>query len=193
MIDKKMIEDYAHVEEDFFAIDRKNKTATVKFAFHTPSDIFDGSFQTKTPVLSDEFLSKLSSLFELIPKKYSVNLEVCFDDMQGLSSRTLTDIFIKNVYFAGKADANRLRARVYSSVGLILIGALLFGVLILLENLAVGRIFQILTETAMTVSFWEAVCLLIVEGKERGDKLNDIRKRFASITFTSCGQNQVIT
>ena len=132
----------------------------------------------------------IRSAFELVSYKNKIDLTVRFDDMGKYSEDELADIFRKNIAleFKSKFAANRKRNRIAYS--LIDIGAAFFMVMLLINNLwdstSVWKdIFVYISDIATTVTFWEAMTILVVEQKERRSYLKNLSNRFSAIRFVS--------
>lgn len=182
------IEKYLNVEEEFFDIDKENRTCNMKLEFDSPDDIFDKNSITKTPMFSDDFSEWLQVAFEYTPRKYNLNLDVTFADMKGYGDSELKGIFMKNIAL----DFRRIERKSFSknlvAFSLIGLGLIFFVAMLLISNLwenggIAKDIFVYISDIATTVTFWEALTILVVENKERRSAMINIAKRFKSIEF----------
>ena len=98
------IEDILNIENNFYELDEENKIAYLNLEFTSPDDIFDKNSITKIPVVSDDFLSWIDSSLEYTQKKYKVNINVWFDDLNGYTEEELNDIFMKNMILEFKKN-----------------------------------------------------------------------------------------
>ncbi|MBQ9482277.1 MAG: hypothetical protein IJU84_08945 [Clostridia bacterium] len=182
------IKEYEFIEEEFFDIDKERRTARVKLAFDKPSSIFDVNYSAKMPVFSDDFSNRITYAFRMIPAKYKVELDVTFADAEGYTDEMLRKFFKKNLMLDFKtqiSDENR-RGRV--AFGLIGVGVIMFAAMILMNRLwitdsVIKDIFVYVSDIATTVTFWEAMTILVVERKEKRSARTSLAARFASINF----------
>ena len=187
-IKKGYLKELANIGEEFFEIDKTKGTAKVELRFDSPDDIFDLNYVSKIPVLSEEFLDWVRSVFKLVSSKYKIDLTVRFGDMKGYDPNTLEDIFKKNLSleFTSKLGETRMKKRIaYSMIGL---GVGLFFATILIGNVWHGEsvwkdIVIYLSDIAATVAFWEALSILVIERSENRSYLIDLASRFSSIRF----------
>lgn len=108
--------------------------------------------------------------------------------MGGYGEQELKDIFYKNVLLEGKRTVNKAKRKNKIALSLILLGILFFIAMLLFNKLWIngGIIKEILTyimDTGTTVTFWEALTIMIVENKEKSDITMDLIKRFNNIKF----------
>lgn len=181
-------EKFKHIEEEFFEIDKKDRSAKIKLSFDKVSDVFDVNYVTHIPVLSDDFMDWIGSTFQLIPSRYKIHLTINFRDYEGYTEKQLTDIFWKNILLDAKSKIGNQKKRNSIAAGLIAIGVAFFISMLLIETQwhtesIMKTIFSYISDIATTVTFWEAMTILIVERREQRSNSNAIRKRFSSITF----------
>ena len=187
-----IVKEYEHIEEEFFDIDKEKKIAYIKLHFGKPSDIFDNNYISKRPVLSDDFLDWVNSAFTLIPKKYKIDLDVTFDDTEGYASKELADVFKMNVFLDYKTRKSAEKKKNNIAYGLIFIGTLLFAAMITVNRLwttdsVFKDIVSYVMDIATTVTYWEAMGILIVENKEHRDYRKGLITRFYAISFHGVG------
>ncbi|MBQ9558229.1 MAG: hypothetical protein IJU94_06460 [Clostridia bacterium] len=182
------IKEIANIEKSFFSFDEAEKTANILLEFEKPEDILDTNCVTKTPVFSDEFMARIESVFELVSSKYKIDLTVRFDDMGGFTDEALNGIFRKNIdlEFKSRFIANRNRNRL--ALGLIASGIIFLLTMLLVSNLwkdeSVWKdIFVYISDIVTTVTFWEAMTILVVEQKEKRSYLKNLKSRFSAIRF----------
>lgn len=183
-----IIKEYANIEEDFFDTDISSRTASIKLKFSRPSEIFDLNCISKTPMFSDDFISRLNSAFELVPKKYRVNIEVLFEDFEGYGEEELKKVFEKNIMLEYKRKRSAEKSRAGIAYGLIALGVVLFAAMILTNKLWVSdsifkEVFSYASDIATTVVFWEAMTILVVERKENMHFAKSLAERFGKIEF----------
>ncbi len=176
------------IDEDFFDIDKENNVAKITLSFETPKDIFDTNYMTKTPILNDEFFSWMQSAFSLVSSKYKIDLTIIFDDMGKYSEEDLKDIFLKNMRLEFKSHFGTKRKKNKVAFFLIGIGVVFFSAMLLLSNLWESesiwkQIFVYISDIATTVTFWEAMTILIVDSAERSSYMKNLATRFSGIHF----------
>ena len=76
---------YLNIEDEFFELDHEQKTAIIRMEYEKPSDIIESSTVTKTPRLSGDFVESLIGIFDYLPLKYKLHIQVAFDDMEEYS------------------------------------------------------------------------------------------------------------
>ena len=184
----RLINEYEIIEEEFFEIDKKNKTARVKLAFDKPGNIFDINYISKRPVFSDEFSDWIKSAFRMIPGKYKIDLEVAFSDMEGWNEEDLRENFRKNILLDFKTEISDHKKKSKTALGLIGVGVLFFASMILISRLWPGnsvikQVVSYVSDIATTVTFWEAMTILVVEQSENRSDRAFLAKRFNSIVF----------
>lgn len=176
------------IEDEFFEIDKQNNLADIVLNFEKPSDIFDINYGSKLPVLSDDFLDWINSAFRIIPHKYKIRLEVCFEDMEGYDAAELEVIFAKNILLEYRSQVSARKKEKHLAWSLIGAGTLLLLATIFLSvfwtNDGIYReIIMYVLDIAATVSYWEALTILIVKRKEDFGNRKDLISRFAAISF----------
>ncbi len=187
-MDKNILKKYADIESEFFDIDHERKIGYIKLKFGKPSDLMDVNCISKLPVFSDEFTSWLTSSMKFIPRKYKLDIDLEFEDMEGYTSERLDEIFHKNVVLAFKNSRKDSKFRNHIAVALIIAG------LVFLVGMLVGQQFWIgegfwrkgffyLLDIATTVIFWEAATILLVESQERRLRYRNYLMRFGRIRF----------
>lgn len=184
----KLAREFNNIENNFFELDHENKIAHMKLEFSKPSEIFDTNSITKTPVLSDDFNEWIKAAFEYAPRKYKICLDISFDDMENYSEEYLRDIFYKNMMLEGKKVFNKVGIKNKIAIGLLITGFILLVSMILSLSLwkdggIAKEIISYIFDIATTVTFWEALTILIVENKEKRDLTKNYIKKFESIVF----------
>ena len=184
---KKIIKKF-EVEREFFDIDDENKRTNFNLEFSSPEDIFDPNLKSGVPALSDDFVEWLKEALEYSPKKYKIDLNVTFDDLGEYTEEELKFIFQKNMILEYKKmkrnefSKNRLA---YSLIGVgIVLLISTFTILSMWKNIGlIYEIFSYILDIATTVVFWEALTILLVEGRERKFYLKQIITRFDKVVF----------
>ena len=186
---KKTLKLYNNIESEFFDIDKEKKQAFIKLSFNKPSDIFDINFISKKPVLSDDFMDWIRSCYNLVPRKYKINLDVEFEDMEEYDDETLKDIFVKNIMLEAKSLQEKNKSRnnvgwVLTGMGLVFLLSMIFIEFLWKEESLLRTIFAYVSDILATVTLWEALTLLVVERYENRMEKQDLALRFHSISFT---------
>lgn len=184
----ELIENFNNIENEFFELDHEKKIALMRLNFDKPSDIFDTNAITKLPVLSDDFIDWVKASFEYAPKKYTIDLDVSFKDMEGYSEEELKSIFFKNMILESKKAVKKISLKNKIAISLIIIGVTLLVGMILLLSLwkdggALKEVISYVLDIATTVTIWEAMNILIVENKERRTYYKNLIKRYGDIKF----------
>ena len=185
---KKIIDEYENIENEFFDIDHEKKIARVKLIYDTPRDLFDNNFATARPVLTDDFFDWINYVVDAVPKKYRIDLEVCFKDLEGYSVEQLTDNFKKNVILQYKTGETAKKRK--NRIAFILIGT---GVTFFVANILAGHLWTdgglvkdiaaYVADIAATVTIWEALTILLVDRTEDTGRKRDYLTRFEKIEF----------
>ncbi len=191
---EQYLKELLNVENEFFDLDHNKKIAYMHLEFDKPSNIFDLNSKTKLPVLSDDFMEWIASAFDYAPKKYKIDLDVTFTDMEGFDNDTLQAVFKKNMMLEFKKNESKARTKNNIAFSLIGIGVMFFITMILINNLWINGglikdIFKYVADIATTVTFWEAMTILVVENKERRSYMKNLIERFSSIRFSVTQQN----
>lgn len=152
--------------------------------------IIDGNRISKTPILSDDFTEQIESAFDLVSPKYKIDLTVRFSDMSGYTEEQFSEIFRKNIDLKCKRKFYAKRGKNKIAFGLIGIGVAFFLAMMLISRLwntesVWKEIFIYVSDIATTVTFWEAMTILVVEQKEKRAYLRNLKTRFASMRFIS--------
>ncbi len=179
---------FGSIENSFFEIDEEKKIATVRLRFAKASDLFDTNYLSRTPIFSDEFLDWVASAFRLIPAKYKICADVSLDDDEGYGGEELESLFRKNILLEYKARISQSRRKNRIAYILIGIGLLFFVAMITVEaawqsESLFKKIFTYVSDIATTVTLWEALGILIVEGTERRATQTSLITRFHAIRF----------
>ena len=186
---KQSIKDYNSIEEAFFELDHENKTAFVRMEYEKPGDILEEGMKTRMPRMSMSFFEMVISLFDYIPDKYKLNIQVAFDDPEGYTGEQLEQICRRNVEMELKTSRRVASRR--NRLALLLCGTGLGFILlsILISNLwqdgsTAKDIVAFVLDIAATVPFWGAMEIFFIDSRERRKKITNIRKRFHGITFS---------
>ena len=184
----KIVDEIKNIDKEFFEIDEEKKEVNMVLEYEKPSDIFDQNAITKIPMLSDDFVSWLQESFEYAPRGHKINLDIAFDDMEGYKEEELQNILKKNLFLEAHRmlKATSLKNRI--AFILIGIGVIAFIAMLIIANLWIDdsvakQIFSYISDIAVTVTFWEAMTILIVENAEKTNYYNNLRKGYNRITF----------
>lgn len=108
--------------------------------------------------------------------------------MEEYSETSLLKYFYKNLLLETKKSIRNSLSKNRIALGLILIGlASLISMILLLSLWKSGgvarEIFSYIFDKATTVTLWEAMCILLVENKEKRDYRTNLLHKFNSISF----------
>ena len=197
-ISKAVIKEFEHIEREFFDIDEAAREARISLRFDCPSDIFDLNCRSKIPLFNDDFDEWIGTVFEIVPDRYKIALDISFDASEGYSSDELQAIFRKNLLLNTHSHFHAVRERNHIAWGLIVLGLIFFIGMVLVGNLWTEEtiwhdVFFYFPDIAATVLLWEAASILLVERREYRTKMRSYRERFSAICFhfeTSKGQEK---
>lgn len=185
----EFVEKYNHIEEEFFTLDKENNISNISLEFNNPSEIFDLNYVTKTPILNDELTEWIYSIFELVPNRYKINLNICFDSLEGYKEEELLDIFEKNILLEYKKLINSQHRQRRIALSFLGSGILVLIITLLLTFLwedggVLKEVIAYILDVIVYVVMWEAVTILVVDSRERNFKIKNAIKRFNKITFS---------
>ena len=123
---KKELESIYRIGDRFFEMDHREKIAFVKLNFENPDEIFNRNYLAKMPIMSDDFISWIDSVFRLIPQEYRIDLEILFNDMQGYGEEEMEEIFRQNILLEYRAAFSEHRRQNKTAMKLLLTGVCLF-------------------------------------------------------------------
>ena len=160
----------------------------MKLEFNKPSDIFDFNAITKKPTFTDDFFEWIKCSFEYAPRKYRIDLDISFDDLEGYDEETLNSLFYSNILLEAKRSYKTTLKKNRIAISLIILGVIFFISMLLITNLwtsenVIKSIISYIMDIGATVTIWEALTILIVENKEKRDLNIDLLRRFDSIRF----------
>ncbi|MCR5490651.1 MAG: hypothetical protein K6F32_00785 [Bacilli bacterium] len=182
------LENFKNIESEFYDLNEGECTAKVHLRFASPRDIFDANCLSKIPVFSDDFDEWLVAALKNIPARYKLELEVEFADMGEYTEEEMGVIFRKNLLLSIKNSYKESSFRNKIAFSLIAAGVVAFVGMMLIESLWVTEsfwhtIFFYILDIAVTVLFWEAAGVLLVENRERRQKIRNYRDRVAKVSF----------
>ena len=184
----KLKEALKNVEDQFFEIDHENKKAIYRLEFDKVSDILNQNSITKKPLLNSEFLEWIRGSFDSIPRKYKIDIDIRFNDLEGHTEEEIKDIFIYNCLLeANKAKRSMLHKNIIA-VGLLATGVVFTIGMILMEILwksddPIKIVIGTIIEIAAWVTIWEALYVFLVENRENRRLKRNITRRFDEIKF----------
>lgn len=178
----------AGIEERYFQVDSTGKRALMRLKFARPSDIFNAHVGSDTPVFDDDFLNVLKTAHELVPEKYILDLEISFDDWEGIPECDLRELIRNGVFLGARRSLIKMARRNRMAIGLISIGvALLAGMIVMKTCWHANNILRdsliYIADIAVTVTFWEALSIMIVENSEKRSFFKNLVRRFGNISF----------
>ena len=177
-----------HIEKEFFEKDDTTKVAKVLLEYDSPEDIFNTNFKTTTPMLDSDFIDMVSGTFDVISDDHKIDFTILFQDMGGYSEAELKEIFHKNFDLRIKKALKEKNQRNQLAYILIIVGIVFFCFMILLSRLWVTEsiwkeIFIYIADIATTVTFWEAMTILVVERRENAAYVKELSKSNLSLHF----------
>ena len=180
---------YQDLEKDFFDLDDENKIAHLQRNFESPGEMLDFNAVSKTPVMNTEFIEWLTSLFDYVPKKYKLDISVCFDDMEGFTEKELEDICRQNILLEMKIQNRKANRQNTLALTLCAIGALMIILYFSIDMIwgsegLLKEIIMFVLEILATVPFWGAVDIFFVGNSEQREAARSFKKRFHSISFS---------
>lgn len=183
----RLNKDADNIEEKFFEMDEDEKITKINLQFKSPKDIFDSNIISKKPILNDSFNEWFSYCLKLAPTKYQLELHIYFDDLSGYSEEELKQIFVDNIILDRKIYDSSKKVKNNVAIGLIILGIiLLIGNIIftaVLPDDLTKTIFTYILDIAATVTFWEALGILLVERNVHRTETIATLKKIKSINF----------
>lgn len=194
MVKKELLNLYKDIENEFFELDHEKKIALMKLHFSKVSDIFDTNSLTKQPIMSDDFLDWIKSAFDYAPKKYKIDIDISFDDLEDYSEEELEKLFLKNVFLEVKKSGRDMIAKNKIALNLIVLGLIFLVTMILITSLwkdggVIKEIISYIMDIACTVTIWEALTILIIDNKEKREYRKNLMKKFDKIIFHKTQEN----
>jgi len=185
---KQIPKDYLNIEEEFYELDQKQNTALIRMEYEKPGDIIEPSMATKTPRLTSDFIESIINIFDYLPLKYKLHIQVAFEDMDGYSEEQMEDICQKNLVLETKTRNRDARGHNRLAIYLCLIGVACILLSIFVNNAwkdesTLRDIVVYVLDIAATVPFWAAIEIYFIDNSERRRKLVNLKKRFAGIEF----------
>ena len=175
--------------EQFFDIDEETKTAPVDLAFSSPDDIFEETYITKTPLVSDVFLEEIRKIFATVPNSLKVDMTLYFDDMGGYTEEELANIFSANLKREYGVILTEYKKRQITAISMMAIGIVFFVLKTFLGHIWTDESFWnslliYFCDLAATVTIWEGLTILIIEQRQETRYLTNLKNRFGKIRFT---------
>lgn len=164
----------------YFSID--GNTATADLYFETFAELIDqnvGNYNVE--MLNSVLVEKIDQLFNLIPKKYNIIVNVHIKDFGEYSQKEAERIIRENVDL--KIYALTLERRRKNLTGLSLLGA---GALLLLVSYFLGRlqwpqiIYDIINISG-TLFVWEAADVALIERRQETKRAKQYLKKFKAL------------
>ena len=170
----------------YYAYDEASKTFNIVLHYEKVSDILSKEVKSisEVPLMSEEFLNKVSYILEDIPKNYHANISLCIDDYEGYDEKVIMDSFNDMLEFGRIKYNAENRKKYYKVATLLVVGLVLlfFGIYVSLEQWwhlfdkeqLVGELLSNFLEIAGWVFCWEAVTILFLEENENMRKGSSI-------------------
>ena len=176
------------IEKQFFYFDEEKKVVCLSRAFEAPEEILDLNAHTKTPVMRQDFVEWLTGLFDYVPKKYKLDIEITLRDLGGFSEQELTDICRKNMILerkiqTRKANKQNILAFFLCTTGLSLVLLYIWLESVWISDGAINAVIMFILEILATVPFWGAIDIFLVGNGEQRTIVQLAKKRFHAITI----------
>lgn len=169
----------------YYPIDEDNKVITVKLYYEHANELLDYSLgEDGCEMFKDEFLTKLSSIFEKIPLGYKADVILEIKDYDSYNPELIMDKFNDFIELNSYNAVRRKKRNQLLSAILILIGISIlvfnhffvkeeiYGVQGSLESIILQEFFDITS----WVFIWQAVTVLFLSPSEHGLKILGIAK-----------------
>ena len=176
------------IEKRFFEIDDEKRTATIHLHFEKPSDLFDAGCLSRQPILRDDFFAWLRRAFQMVPNRYGVKLDILFDDAEQRSEEELSRLFYDNILLECNMQHKEERGKRRLAISLLGLGVLFFVMMMAVnarwpDGGLPRDIFFYISDIGATVTIWEALGILIVQGREHRNYRRALASQFRSVTF----------
>ena len=186
---------YQDLEKQFFDFDEENKIVHLRRDFEKPGAILDLNAFTKIPVMSVEFIEWLTSLFYYVPKKYKLDIVICFDDMEGFDEKELSEICRQNLLLEMKIQNRKATEQNMLALLLCLVGLIISFIYFWVDFLwvsegALKEIIMFILEILATVPFWGAADIYFVGNSEQRETVRRFKKQFYAISFIKINDEQ---
>ena len=156
--------------------------------YEKPEDLFDLNCVSETPVLSQDELMHIGSLFGLVTAEYKVDLTIRFDDMGSYDEDKLMDIFIRNFAIESKSKTGMNNDRKKLAFWFIGVGAVSFILMFMIRALwntgsVWSELFFYMFDIITMVVLYQAATILLVENREQRSLTRHLQHRFYAIHF----------
>ena len=188
MDEKKLKDQIKNVEDQFFDIDHQNKKALFRLEFDKVSDILNHNVITKKPLLDTEFLQWVRECFDSVPKKYKIDIDIRFNDMEGYKEEELQNIFLNNCLLEASKAKRSTMSKNLVAMGLFATGIIVTIGMIMIEIFwqsddPIKVVIGTVVEVAAWVTIWEALDVFLIENREKRRLRRNFTKRFDEIRF----------
>jgi len=182
--------DLKKIDKSFFDIDEDRKLAKIILHYEKFEDILEKSYVSAIPLLSNDFMTSIVDAFKLVSSKYNIDLTIQIDNTEGYTEEQLSEILEKNFMLEihSSDSYNKKRQRIGYILIMIGIGflmAMLATEYIWTEESLLRDIFFYIFDISTTVSFWEAMSILVVEQAEIRSVKKIFKKQVSAIHFTT--------
>ena len=182
------LKEWERIDDTFFEIDEKEKTAKIVLKYEKPEDILDRTCVSEIPLLRLETLGYFRNIFGKVSPKYKVDLTLRFDDFSDYTEEQLVDILKKNMAIELKSRMSASRSRDKLAYGFIAAGVLSFLLMFLVRcvwnsETVWNELFFYLFDIITTVSLYQAVTILGLERKEKLAVVKNLHDSFSAIHF----------
>ena len=188
MNEKKLRDQMKNVEDQFFDINHETKKALFRLEFDKVSDILNHNVITKKPLLDTEFLQWVRECFDSVPKKYKIDIDIRFNDMEGYKEEELQNIFLNNCLLEASKAKRSTMSKNLVAMGLFATGIIVTIGMIMIEIFwqsddPIKVVIGTVVEVAAWVTIWEALDVFLIENREKRRLRRNFTRRFDEIRF----------
>ena len=185
---KQYKEQSKDIEKQFFDFDEENRIVCLSRYFESPDEILDLNAHTKVPVMRSDFIKWLTELFDYVPKKYKLDIEITLRDLGGFSEQELTEICRKNMILERKVQTRKENKQNILALFLCTTGLSLALLYIWLDSVWISggtlkTVIMFILEILATVPFWGAIDIFLVSNGEQRTIVQLAKKSFHGITI----------
>ncbi len=182
--------------ETYFDICEDEKEATLNLKYDKPCDIFDTHFASKKPILADDFLNEIYYALKVLPSKYSVNLNIEFNDLENYSIEDLDDIFISSIMMTNEEWIITDKKDTHLGYFFLGLGIFFLVMMFLLisvvehkvnnaDNKLWFRVIKYVLDILAMVMIWESITLFFVKRNESRAKQISFNRRIKKVNFNN--------
>ena len=188
----------------YYAYDEANKTFIIALHYEKVSDILNNEVQSvsSTPLMSEEFLSKITGILEGIPKGYHADIKLTIDDYEGYDEKIIMESFNDMLEFGRLKYNSSSQNKFYKVAILLVVGLVLLftGIFAKVEEWwgifeteeLIGELLINFLEISGWVFCWEAVSILFIENNDDMKQGLSIISKLNSVTLYNKNNKSLI-